>query len=120
VKRGRGAIGSRMDEPGPFLDASRHQGIEPSPDIRVEEKWDHRVQGLEKPLFLKSKSPDDHWHREASDEKSGSSETYSKKERKRKTEKKDERDKRKKKDKKKSKHRIATITKAEGTDGPVS
>ncbi|GJN15430.1 hypothetical protein PR202_gb02345 [Eleusine coracana subsp. coracana] len=101
VKRGRGAIGSRMDEPGPFLDASCHQGNEPSPDIRVEEKWERQVQGPKKPLFLRSKSPNDHWHREASDEKPSSSDPHSKKEKKRKEEKKDKR----KKDKKKSKHR---------------
>jgi hypothetical protein len=105
VKRGRGAIGSRMDEPGPFLDPSRRQGREPNPDTLVEDKWERRVQGLEKPLFLKSKSPDDHWRREGSeDEKPSSSETYSKKEKKRKTDKKDERGKKKKKDNK-FKHR---------------
>jgi hypothetical protein len=105
VKRGRGAIGSRMDEPGPFLDPSRHQGREPSPDMRVEVKWERRVQGPEMPLFLKSKSPDDHWRREGwEDKKPSSSETYSKKEKKRKTDKNGEREKKKKK-KKKSKHR---------------
>jgi hypothetical protein len=99
VKRGRGAIGSRMDEPGPFLDPLRHQARELSPDMRVEDKWERRVQGLERPLFFKSKSPDDHWRREGSeDEKPSSSDTYSKKEKKRK------REKKKKKDKK-SKHR---------------
>jgi hypothetical protein len=105
VKRGRGAIGSRMDEPGPFLDPSRRQGREPNPDTLVEDKWERRVQGPEKPLFLKSKPPDDHWRREGSeDEKPSSSETYSKKEKKRKTDKNGEREKKKKK-KKKSKHR---------------
>uniref|UniRef100_A0A0A9D6H6 Uncharacterized protein n=1 Tax=Arundo donax TaxID=35708 RepID=A0A0A9D6H6_ARUDO len=105
VKRGRGAVGSRMDEPGPYLNASSHrQDNEPSPDIRLEEKWERQVQGPEKPLFFRSKSPDDHWRRETSDEKPSSSEPHSKKEKKKKSEKKDKRDKKKKKDKKKSKH----------------
>ncbi|KAK8457275.1 hypothetical protein SEVIR_3G153500v4 [Setaria viridis] len=105
VKRGRGAVGSRMDEPGPYLDLLSHRkDNEPSPDIRVEEKWERRVQGPEKPSFLKSKSPDD-WHKESLDGKSSSSEPRSKKEKKRKSEKKDKRDKNKEKYKKKSKHR---------------
>ncbi|GJN27872.1 hypothetical protein PR202_gb15928 [Eleusine coracana subsp. coracana] len=118
VKRGRGAIGSRMDEPGPFLDASCHQGNEPSPDIRVEEKWERRVQGPEKPLFLRSKSPDDHWHREASDEKPSSSDPHSKKEKKRKERKR----KRIKeiKGKRTRRNPSIAITKAEGIDGPVN
>ncbi|GJN24994.1 hypothetical protein PR202_gb12775 [Eleusine coracana subsp. coracana] len=94
-----------MDEPGSFLDTSCHQGNEPSPDIRVEEKCKRHVQGPEKPLFFRSKSPDDHWRREASDEKHSSSEPHDKKEKKGKEEKKDKRDKKKKKDKNKSKHR---------------
>ncbi|KAL6839037.1 hypothetical protein ACP4OV_031091 [Aristida adscensionis] len=106
VKRGRGAIGSRMDEPGPYLDASsHHRDNGPSPDIRVEEKWERRVQGPEKPLFLRSRSPDDHWSRETLDVRPSSSEPQSKKEKKRKSEKKEKREKKKKKDKKKSKHR---------------
>ncbi|RLN28062.1 hypothetical protein C2845_PM05G30130 [Panicum miliaceum] len=105
VKRGRGAVGSRMDEPGPYLDLLSHHKDEPSPDIRVEEKWERRVQGPEKPSFLRSKSPDDYWHKEALDGKPSSSEPQSKKEKKRKSEKKYKRDKNKEKYKKKSKHR---------------
>ncbi|PUV26693.1 hypothetical protein GQ55_J001300 [Panicum hallii var. hallii] len=106
VKRGRGAIGSRMDEPGPYLDSSsRCHENGPSPDIRLEEKWERRVQGPEKPLFLRSKSPDDHWCKETLDGRGSSSEPQSKKEKKRKSEKKEKRDKRKEKDTKKSKHR---------------
>ncbi|GJN03174.1 hypothetical protein PR202_ga20584 [Eleusine coracana subsp. coracana] len=120
VKRGRGAIGSRMDEPGPFLDSSRHQGNEPSPDIRVEEKWERRVQGPEKPLFLRSKSPDDHWHREASDEKPSSSDPHSKKEKKRKEEKRIKEIKGKRTRRNPSIAITTTITKAEGIDGPVN
>ncbi|CAL4894798.1 unnamed protein product [Urochloa decumbens] len=106
VKRGRGAVGSRMDEPGPFLDLLPHRkDNEPSPDIRVEEKWERRVQGPEKPSFLRSKSPDDYWQKEELDGKPSSSEPQSKKEKKRKSDKKDRRDKNKEKHKKKSKHR---------------
>ncbi|KAL6639553.1 hypothetical protein ACP70R_023283 [Stipagrostis hirtigluma subsp. patula] len=106
VKRGRGAIGSRMDEPGPYLDASpSHRDNEPSPDTRLEEKWERQVQGPEKPLFFRSKSPDDHWCRETLDRRPSSSEPQSKKQKKSKSEKKDKRDKKKKKEKKKSKHR---------------
>jgi len=105
VKRGRGAIGSRMDEPGPYLDSSsRCHDNEPSPDVRVEEKWERRVQGPEKPLLLRSKSPDDHWCKETLDGRGSSSEPQSKKEKKKKSEKKEKRDKRKEKDTKKSKH----------------
>ncbi|KAL6877627.1 hypothetical protein ACP4OV_012842 [Aristida adscensionis] len=109
VKPGRGAVGSRMDEPGPYLDSSSHRENDgPSPDTREEEKWEHQVQGPEKPLFLRSKSPDDYWHREMLDVRPSSSEPESKKEKKQKSEKKDRRDnksKKKKKDKTKSRHR---------------
>ena len=87
VKRGRGAVGSRMDEPGPYLHLLFHHKDEPSPDIRVEEKWERRVQGPEKPSFLRSKSPDDYWQK-ALDRKQSSSEPQSKKEKKRRSEKK--------------------------------
>uniref|UniRef100_A0A453QQU3 Uncharacterized protein n=3 Tax=Aegilops tauschii TaxID=37682 RepID=A0A453QQU3_AEGTS len=106
VKRGRGAVGSRMDEPGPYLKASSHcRDKEPSPDIRLEEKWERRVQGPERPLFLRSMSPDDCWHKETLDDKpSSSSEPHRKKENKkeRKSEKKERKER---KDEKKSKHR---------------
>ena len=106
MKRGRGAIGSRMDEPGPYLDSlPRHQDNVPSPDIRVEEKWERRVQGPEKDSFLRSKSPDGHWHKDTLDGRASSSEPLSKKEKKKKSEKKDKREKKKEKDKKKYKHR---------------
>ncbi|CAN6222739.1 unnamed protein product [Urochloa humidicola] len=106
VKRGRGAIGSRMDELGPYLDSSsRDHDNDPSPDIRVEEKWERRVQGPEKPLYLRSKSPDDHWCKETLDGRGSSSEPQRKEEKKRKSEKKEKGDKKKEKDRKKSKHR---------------
>ncbi|KAJ4950770.1 hypothetical protein NE237_027602 [Protea cynaroides] len=59
VKRGRGAVGSRMDETGPypspsFLDSK--DTLLASPDVRVKEEWEHRVLGPEKPLSLKSRN----------------------------------------------------------------
>ncbi|KAJ1297994.1 hypothetical protein BS78_01G420700 [Paspalum vaginatum] len=91
VKRGRGTVGSRMDEPGPYLDYSSHcQDNGPSPDIRVEEKWERRVQGPEKPSHLRSKSPDDHWCKETLGGRASDSEPQSKKEKRKKSEEKDE------------------------------
>jgi hypothetical protein len=52
VKRGRGEIGSRMDEPGPYL-PSMHQDIT---DAQAEDNQKRRVVGPEKPLFLKLSS----------------------------------------------------------------
>uniref|UniRef100_A0A0D9WWU4 Uncharacterized protein n=1 Tax=Leersia perrieri TaxID=77586 RepID=A0A0D9WWU4_9ORYZ len=108
VKRGRGAIGSRMDEPGPYLNATLpSQPNGHSADTRVEEKWERRVQGPEKPLFLRSRSPDNYGHKEALDGEPFSPEIHKEKEKKKEknSEKKDKKEKRKKKDKKKSKHR---------------
>uniref|UniRef100_A0A804Q6M1 Uncharacterized protein n=1 Tax=Zea mays TaxID=4577 RepID=A0A804Q6M1_MAIZE len=106
AKRGRGAVGSRMDEPGPYLDSlSHHQDNGPSPDIRVEEKWERRVQGPEKPPFWGCKSLDGHWRLGTLDGRPSSSEPQSKKEKKSKLDKKDKIEKRKEKGKKKSKHR---------------
>ncbi|XP_008810418.2 uncharacterized protein LOC103721838 [Phoenix dactylifera] len=57
AKRGRGAIGSRMDEPGPYLSSTSldHDG-QPllNPDVRVKEEWERRVLGPEKPSVLRS------------------------------------------------------------------
>ncbi|KAL5198073.1 hypothetical protein ABZP36_001585 [Zizania latifolia] len=103
VKRGRGAIGSRMDEPGPFLNtASHNQDNEPIPDMRVEEKWERRFQGP----CLRSKSPDPYWHRETLDGEPSSPELSKKKEKKKEksSEQKDKKVKRKKKDKKSMHH----------------
>lgn len=60
VKRGRGAIGSRMDEPGPYLTTppSGRRDNSSSLDVPVEE-WKRRVHGPEKPLFFRSKSSDE-------------------------------------------------------------
>lgn len=59
VKRGRGAIGSRMDEPGPYLPSSDSKGkLVANPDVRVVEEWEQRVLGPEKPPFIKSCEPE--------------------------------------------------------------
>ncbi|CAM0908728.1 unnamed protein product [Alopecurus aequalis] len=107
AKRGRGAIGSRMDEPGPYLKALVHcQDNESSFDTRLEEKWERRVQGPERPLFLRSRSPDDCWHRQSLDREPSSSEPdREKKNRKEKKSEKKDRKERKDKKKKKSRHR---------------
>ncbi|KAL6008451.1 hypothetical protein ACLOJK_033962 [Asimina triloba] len=55
MKRGRGAVGSRMDEPGPYLQQSldlKGKLVEDS-DVRMGEEWEQRVLGPEKPAFLK-------------------------------------------------------------------
>ncbi|KAM7250851.1 hypothetical protein ACFE04_022734 [Oxalis oulophora] len=56
VKRGRGAIGSRMDETGPYLlpSTSVSDGLSRNPDKRQ-----HRVLGPEKPLSLKGSDSSD-------------------------------------------------------------
>lgn len=56
AKRGRGAIGSRMDEPGPYLSSTSldHDGQPLHPDVRVKEEWERRVLCPEKPSFLNS------------------------------------------------------------------
>ncbi|OVA13694.1 hypothetical protein BVC80_1767g16 [Macleaya cordata] len=62
VKRGRGAIGSRMDETGPYLpplhsEDSKEKLLAISNDVRVKEDWEHRVLlGPEKPTSLKKSS----------------------------------------------------------------
>lgn len=55
IKRGRGAVGSRMDEAGPYLSqtCSDQDGHPPSHDVRVKEEWENRILGPEKPSFLK-------------------------------------------------------------------
>ncbi|RZR97357.1 hypothetical protein BHM03_00026527 [Ensete ventricosum] len=55
AKRGRGAVGSRMDEAGPYISqtCSDQDGHSPSHDVRVKEEWENRILGPEKPSFLK-------------------------------------------------------------------
>ncbi|KAF6133914.1 hypothetical protein GIB67_040678 [Kingdonia uniflora] len=54
VKRGRGAVGSRMDEAGPYLPLESKRKFGSSPDRWVKEERGHRVLGPEKPSYLKS------------------------------------------------------------------
>ncbi|KAJ1692659.1 hypothetical protein LUZ63_009357 [Rhynchospora breviuscula] len=51
VKRGRGEIGSRMDEPGPYLHPT---DLGDSSNVRFEYEQERRVLGPEKPLSLRS------------------------------------------------------------------
>ncbi|KAG9455544.1 hypothetical protein H6P81_000052 [Aristolochia fimbriata] len=55
-KRGRGSVGSRMEEPGPYLIPSSSLGLSEklNSDSRIGEEWEQRVLGPEKPSFLKS------------------------------------------------------------------
>ncbi|KAJ6852018.1 uncharacterized protein M6B38_257375 [Iris pallida] len=62
AKRGRGAIGSRMDEPGPYpSSASSKPDVDGknlvNPDTRSKEEWECRILGPEKPSFIKSHEP---------------------------------------------------------------
>ncbi|XP_043718450.1 uncharacterized protein LOC122666316 [Telopea speciosissima] len=59
VKRGRGAVGSRMDETGPYPPPSSLDSKDKllvRPDVRVKEEWEQRVLGPEKPPSLKSRN----------------------------------------------------------------
>ncbi|KAH7435696.1 hypothetical protein KP509_06G075700 [Ceratopteris richardii] len=50
VKRGRGAIGSRMDETGPY--PSPHcDVVEDMSNVRVKEEWEQRIVGPSKEIF---------------------------------------------------------------------
>ncbi|KAJ0968201.1 hypothetical protein J5N97_025118 [Dioscorea zingiberensis] len=57
TKRGRGAVGSRMDEAGPYLSMSSNNDEQLSmpPDVRVKERWEMRIVGPEKPSFMQTK-----------------------------------------------------------------
>ncbi|KAJ0968145.1 hypothetical protein J5N97_025062 [Dioscorea zingiberensis] len=58
TKRGRGAVGSRMDESGPQIlstPSNNHEQHSLSPDVRVKERWEMRIVGPEKPSFIKTK-----------------------------------------------------------------
>lgn len=105
VKRGRGAVGSRMDEAGPYL--PHHSDSKTTPDSRVREEWKHRIAlGPKKPSSLESnESSEDEVHCDKKEKKvrSGSSN----KEHSRKhgsKEKSREKKKKKKKSEKRSKH----------------
>lgn len=58
VKRGRGAVGCRMDETGPY--PSAHSGLEDDSNVRVREEWKQQIVGpsreaYERQLSLESK-----------------------------------------------------------------
>ncbi|KAF5180265.1 hypothetical protein FRX31_030146 [Thalictrum thalictroides] len=57
VKRGRGGVGPRMDEPGPFLPrmaSDSKSKLSVSADVREREEGERRILGPEKPTSLKS------------------------------------------------------------------
>ncbi|KAI3770056.1 hypothetical protein L6452_01177 [Arctium lappa] len=92
AKRGRGAVGSRMDETGPYL--PDFKGKSPY-DMGYRESWDNRaILGPEKPPNLKSNSSSDEER-----ERRGSKQHCRKHRSKDKS-----KDKRKKREKKRSKH----------------
>lgn len=105
AKRGRGAIGSRMDEPGPYPSAislDRNGGkLLAEPDTREKEEWERRILGPEKPGFIKSRelSPE-----EVRDKDSSNKKHHSKDNNKKKRPKEERSERRKNKEKKKSKH----------------
>lgn len=50
AKRGRGAIGSRMDEPGPYLPSTADTDLSlTSSEPNFRERWESRILGPEKP-----------------------------------------------------------------------
>lgn len=110
VKRGRGAVGSRMDEAGPYLPHCSHSKdrLLTNPDLRVREEWEHRVVlGPEKPSALElSESSEDelHWDRRKKEKKVRSGSSNKQHSRKHGSKEKS-RDKKKKKSEKRSKHR---------------
>ncbi|XP_031256915.1 DNA topoisomerase 1-like [Pistacia vera] len=104
IKRGRGTVGSRMDETGPYL--------APSPDSNEKfstgnDVWRHRVLGPEKPISLKTcessdKEFDKDRRKKKKTERSGSS--NKKHSKKHKSKEKDGHKKKKRREEKKSKH----------------
>ena len=107
VKRGRGAVGSRMDEAGPYLPhhSDSKDRLLTAPDLRVREEWEHRVVlGPEKPSSLElNESSEDGLHRDKKKEKKGCS-GCSKHSRKHGSKEKSSDKKKKKKSEKRSKH----------------
>ncbi|XP_020269666.1 arginine/serine-rich coiled-coil protein 2-like [Asparagus officinalis] len=102
AKRGRGAIGSRMDEPGPYpsIDSDAGKTLV-HPETREKEEWEHRILGPEKPSYIKlQESSDDEVHYTGISRKKRCSKE------KRKKRSREERSERKKsREKKKSQHR---------------
>ncbi|KAL7236217.1 hypothetical protein ACSBR1_019472 [Camellia fascicularis] len=107
VKRGRGDVGSRMDETGPFLPScpdSKGKQLA-SPDVGGNERWKHRVVlGPQKPSSLRSceSSEEDKWKKA---KKMDSSKHHSRKHKSKSKSKEKSRDKKKKKrEEKRCKH----------------
>lgn len=100
AKRGRGDIGPRMDEPGPYLSSpSKFDDCE----TREKEDWEHRIIGPQKfPFFKSHDSLYENIH--ASDSKKKQV-TKEKKKKKKSKEERSDRKKRRAEKKKKSKHR---------------
>ncbi|GKB34610.1 hypothetical protein Tco_0879552 [Tanacetum coccineum] len=100
AKRGRGAVGSRMDEPGPYLPDSKEKHPVTPDDLEYRESWGNRV-------VLGPEKPRKHTSHSSSDEESSlnESERSSKRVGSKKRRSKDKSKDKKKKKKKRSKHR---------------
>lgn len=53
AKRGRGAVGSRMDETGPYLMSHEEKSSKVLSDMRLKEDWEQRIIGPSMPPFTK-------------------------------------------------------------------
>ncbi|KAI5081082.1 hypothetical protein GOP47_0004265 [Adiantum capillus-veneris] len=106
VKRGRGTVGSRMDETGPY--PSAQSGLADDSIVRVKEEWEQRIIGpsrevLDRQLVLDSKSMDKKQKMKEAEECSGDASR-------RKVKKKEKREKKKRKHSlKKSKKRSDNV-----------
>nr|XP_043618966.1 uncharacterized protein NKAPD1 isoform X2 [Erigeron canadensis]XP_043618967.1 uncharacterized protein NKAPD1 isoform X2 [Erigeron canadensis] len=102
AKRGRGAVGSRMDETGPYLPDSKGDLVSPN-DIGYRDGWDNRaILGPEKPQHMKSISSSDEEsseRREKRTKRVSSSKHHCRKHKSK------EKKEKKKREKKRSKHR---------------
>ncbi|KAG6509596.1 NKAP family protein UM04995-like [Zingiber officinale] len=56
AKRGRGDVGSRMDEAGPYPPQAYSRQNNNTDDVRMKENWESRILGPEKPGFLRRHS----------------------------------------------------------------
>ncbi|PWA57264.1 hypothetical protein CTI12_AA410310 [Artemisia annua] len=108
AKRGRGAVGSRMDEPGPYLPDSKEKHLVNPDDLEYRESWDNRVVlGPEKPRNRKSYSSSDEESSSDESEKSAkrvSSKKHRCRKHRSKDKSKDKKKKKKEREKKRSKH----------------
>lgn len=95
AKRGRGAVGSRMDETGPYLpEEPKGKDLD---DIGYNEWWDNRgVIGPKRPHSLRAKSSSDSDCSERREKRDCSRKKHRSKEK--------SKDKKKKREKKRSKH----------------